>query len=105
MFVATERFSDEVKFDFYDANFNHLDLYQIHPMSGRTIPKPARFNEMKELAAILSKGIPHVRVDMYEADGRIYCGEMTFYHHAGFEPFHPSRWDAVLGGWIKLPTD
>lgn len=105
MFVATERFLDEVKFDFFDPEFNHLDLYQIHPMSGRTISKPAGFEEMKGLASLLSKGFPHVRVDMYEVDGRIYCGEITFYHHAGFEPFHPSQWDVIFGDWIKLPID
>ena len=105
MFVATERFSEEVKFDFFDPDFNHLDLYQIHPMSGRKIQKPTRFDEMKESAAVLSKGIPHVRVDMYEVGGRVYCGEMTFYHHAGFEPFHPQKWDAVFGAWLRLPID
>ncbi len=105
MFVATERFSDEVKFDFYDSSFNHLDICQIHPMSGRTIQKPAGFEDMKDIASRLSKGFPHIRVDMYEVEGRIYCGEITLYHHAGFEPFHPNRWDAVFGDWIDLPLD
>ena len=105
MLVATERFSDEVKVDFYDSDFNHLDLYQSHPMSGRTITKPARFDEMKAIASTLSHGIPHVRVDMYEEDGRIYCGEMTFYNSAGFESFHPENWDEVFGSWIKLPIE
>lgn len=103
MFVATERFSDEVKFDFFDSDFNHLDLYQLHPMSGKTIPKPKGFEEMKEIAASLSKGFPHIRIDLYETKGGIYFGEFTFFHHAGFEPFHPDRWDLIFGEWLTLP--
>lgn len=103
LFVATDRFSEEVKFDFFDADFNHLDLYQIHPMSGKAIPKPEGFEEMKTVAAKLSKGFPHVRVDLYNVNGKIYFGEITFYHHGGFAPFHPEKWDYEFGSWIKLP--
>jgi len=103
MFIATERFSEEVKFDFFDADFNHLDLYQIHPMSGHSISKPEGFDEMKQIAAKLSEGFPHVRVDLYNVNGRIYFGEITFYHHGGFAPFHPEQWDYTFGDWIKLP--
>ncbi len=103
LFIGTERFSKEVKFDFFDADFNHLDLYQIHPMSGKQIPKPDCFDEMKALAAKLSKGFPHVRVDLYNVNGRIYFGELTFFHHGGFAPFHPEKWDYEFGSWIHLP--
>lgn len=104
LFIATERSSDDVKFDFFDADFNHLDLYQIHPMSGKTIPKPDGFEEMKTIAANLSKGFPHVRIDLYNVKGKIYFGEITFYHHSGLVPFHPDKWDFVFGSWIKLPA-
>ena len=103
LFIGTERFSDEVKFDFFDADFNHLDLYQVHPMSGKQIPKPVCFDEMKEVASKLSKGFPHVRVDLYNVNGRVYFGEVTFFHHGGFAPFHPQKWDYEFGSWIHLP--
>lgn len=104
LFVATERQSGgEVKFDYYDADFNHLDLVQKHPMSGKTIEKPKMFEQMKELAAKLSKGLPEVRVDLYEVDGRIYFGEYTFFHHDAIVPFHPDKWDYVFGANIQLP--
>lgn len=104
LFIGSERFSKEVKFDFFDANFNHLDLYQVHPMSGRKIPKPENFEEMKALAAKLSNGFPHVRVDLYNVQGKIYFGEITFYHHGGFAPWHPEKWDYEFGSWIHLPS-
>jgi len=103
LFIATERQSGDVKFDYFDADFNHLDIVQHHPMSDRTIPKPDNFEEMKEIASKLSKGIPHVRVDLYDVNGKVYFGEMTFFHHGGMFPFHPSHWDKDFGDWIKLP--
>ena len=103
LFIATERGTGNVKFDFFDENFNHLDLVQIHPLSGLPIQKPKCFEKMKEVASQLSKGLPHVRIDLYEVNGKIYFGEYTFYHHGGVVPFHPERWDEIFGSWINLP--
>lgn len=104
LFIGTERGTGDVKFDFYDADFNHLDLVQTHLMSGKVLSKPENFEKMKELASRLSKGIPHVRVDLYNISGKIYFGELTFYHHGGFQPFHPESWDKMWGEWIELPA-
>lgn len=103
LFVGMERFSEEVKFNFFDPDFNHIDLYQIHPMSDKQIEKPKNFEEMKRIASKLSNGFSHVRVDLYNIDGKIYFGEITFYHHSGFAPFHPKVWDYKFGEWIHLP--
>ena len=103
LFVGTERQTGNVKFDYFDADFIHLDLIQQHPMSGKNLPKPLNFDVMKQLAGKLSKGIPQVRIDFYDVNGKIYFGEMTFYHHGGIVPFHPEKWDYTFGSWIKLP--
>lgn len=104
LFVGTERGTGDVKFDFYDADFNHLPFYQEHPMSGKIIKKPYSFNKMKGIAEKLSAGLPHVRIDLYEVDGKVYFGEYTFSHHAGMVPFHPEDWDYKFGSWLYLPT-
>ncbi len=57
---------------------------------------------MKKIAAKLSKRIPHVRVDLYNINGRIYFGELTFSHWSGMVPFVPEKWDYTFGGWIDL---
>ena len=104
LFIATERQSGgEVKFNYFDAAFNDLGIVQTHPMSDKKIEKPKMFEQMKELAAKLSKGLPEVRVDLYEVDGKIYFGEYTFFHHDGIVPFHPDKWDFVWGNDIVLP--
>lgn len=105
MFVAMDRQNpdEETKFDFYDADFRHLDLVNGHPNSRRPLPKPKSFDEMKSLAETLSKGIPHVRADFYEVDGRPYFGELTFSHWSGMVPFEPDEWDFTFGDWLRLP--
>ncbi len=105
LFIATERqkAGEEVKFDFYDINFKHLDFRQGHPNSSAEIKRPETFQKMRELAENLSKSIPQLRVDFYEVNGRAYFGELTFFHHAGLMPFDPEEWDYTFGSWIQLP--
>ncbi len=101
MFVATDRNID-VKFDFFDMDFNHLNIENIHPQSGKDIEKPRLFEEMKEIAAKLSKGIKHVRIDLYDLNGKIYFGEYTFFHGGGFVRMKPDEWETKLGDLINI---
>lgn len=107
LFIATDRgvIGDQPKFDFYDADFNHLPFKQGHPhQTKKEIKKPATFELMKELASKLSKGEPHERIDLYEINGKVYFGEITFFHFGGIEPFDPEEWDYKFGSWLKLPS-
>ena len=89
--------------DFFDMDFNHLPFTIDHDMAQTSPKKPVCFEEMKRLAAILSEGTPQLRVDFYEVDGKVYFGEMTFFHCSGFENFHPAEWDKTFGDWVTLP--
>lgn len=105
LFVATDRNSktEETKFDFFDLEWNHLPFTNGHPNSSETIPCPKNFDKMIEIARKLSQGIPQVRIDLYNCDGKIYFGEITFFHWSGMKPFKPREWDYKLGEMIKLP--
>lgn len=107
LFIAKDRDnpSEETKFDFYDMDFNHLPIKNGHPNADTAIDKPVGFEKMKELARVLSKGFPHVRVDFYDINGHIYFGELTFFHWSGFVKFEPQEWDFTFGSWIKLPEN
>ena len=61
-------------------------------------------DKMLDIARKLSAGIPHVRVDLYNCDGKIYFGEMTFFHFSGMVPFSPHSWDLRFGDMLKLPS-
>lgn len=106
LFIATDRGNEteDTKFDFYDSNFKHLPVLNGHPNAKRIIEKPRGFDEMKFLASKLSKGFPHLRVDFYDINGKIFFGELTFFHWSGMKPFEPEEWDYTFGRWIKLPN-
>ncbi len=104
LFIATDRGrkDTETKFDFFDENFNHLEFTNGHPNSDILPHKPKNFEKMKQLAAILSKGIPHARIDFYEVDEKVLFGEITFSHWSGMVPFEPDKWDYNFGEWINI---
>lgn len=105
LFIASERnvVGSETKFDFYDADFKRLPFTNGHPNAENVPPKPDCFDEMKYLAGKLSEKIPHLRVDFYQVDKKVYFGELTFSHWSGLVPFDPEEWDYTFGEWITLP--
>ena len=102
MFVATDRPAD-TRFDYFDINFNHLPFMQGFPNSSKEINKPKGWVTMIEIAKMLSANIPHVRIDLYDINGKIYFGEYTFFHNSGFVPFKPEEWDYKIGNLLELP--
>lgn len=103
MFIASGRSAGKVCFDFYDRDFACLDIEHGHPTTDGSPAQPQSWDEMIIIAEKLSARVPHVRVDLYEVNGRPYFGEMTFYHHGGYVPFKPNKWDKIFGNWITLP--
>lgn len=105
LFIATDRElgHNQVKFDYYDRDFNLLPMRQgAHPNSGIEQKKPENFSLMIKLAEELAKGFPAVRIDLYNLNGTIYFGEYTFYHHGGFVSFIPEKYDYEFGKLIDL---
>lgn len=104
MYISNDN-SENATTDFFDMEFNRLDMRMKDPNSNVIPPKPYLFNEMKAIAEKLSQGIPFVRVDLYVIGGSIYFGELTFFHNAGFCSIYPEHWEKTLGDWIKLPKE
>lgn len=103
--VASERFSGHrTYFDYFDMEGNHLPFTQGGMNNPVTPALPSTFEEMKQVAKKLSHGLPHVRIDLYSVDEKVYFGEFTFFDSSGFEKFTPREWDDVFGNWLKLPT-
>lgn len=100
--VHKGRFSTHTQ-DFYDLGWNKLNLYQgdIEP-SKELLPRPSFLDEMINLSEKLAAGIPHVRVDWYDYNGKLLFGEFTFYDSAGFDDFIPDEWNEIIGDWIDL---
>lgn len=107
LFVATERLNRnvEVKFDFFDLEFNHIPVINGHPNAVFPPTKPSCFDKMINLSKLISKDIPQVRCDFYEINGEVFFCELTFYHFAGLVPFNPSSYDEYFGSLIILPNN
>ncbi len=103
--VAYERQTGSAKFYFFDKDWN-LKRYNIRGKEAPadfTKPRPKNLDKMFELASKLSKGIPFVRVDLYNIDGKIYFGEMTFFPASGLDEKLLPETDDWFGSLIQLP--
>ena len=105
LFLASDRYTigEPLKFDWYDIDLNHLPFKSKgYPNANRQFPNFQEFEEMKEVAAKLSSGMPFVRVDLYLINHHIYFGEYTFFHDAGFVPLEPWEWELKMGDMIDI---
>lgn len=88
---------------FFDMNYRESPFGRTDYLLFKALPpKPAHFEQMKEIASVLSSGIPFVRVDLYEINQKVYFGELTFHPCSGFLPFKPKEWDKRLGELLTL---
>lgn len=85
--ICTGRLQGKVKYYFFDLDWNFLPLnYGDDQLPiNFTLPKPKHLDEMIRVAKTLSKNYKLLRVDLYEANDRVYFGEMTFYPDSGFD--------------------
>jgi len=87
----------------YDKDFNLLPVKVTREQyTKEPIPKPDNLQEMVEYAEILSKPFRHCRVDLYNMDGKIYFGEITFHHAGGCNNIEPEEWALKMGSWIPI---
>lgn len=92
--------------NYYDPNGKFVDMGEVICPGKREadIKIPENLEEMIKKAEILSQGIPFVRVDFYNCQGKIYFGEMTFFPASGMELLYPDDCDKNWGKLLELPT-
>lgn len=98
-----DRFTEHKK-NLYSLDWNLLPFefnYPRHPEC--FFPKPKGLSKMIEIASMLSKGFPFIRIDLYNINGRIYFGELTFFPAGGMGRFQPEEWDKRFGDMLTLP--
>lgn len=97
---------DEDKYiDYYDMEFNLLP-YSLkgHDHIPVSLEKPDTLIKMIQIAKDLCSEFPFVRVDLYDAKGKIYISEMTFIPTGGFMSIEPRCVLKEWGDWLRLPT-
>jgi hypothetical protein len=86
---------------FFDLNWNLLDLHYRTAAVRQHVAKPPNFDEMLQVASALSAEFDFTRVDLYNINGRICFGELTFTPVGGGLRLTPSAWDERLGQiWV-----
>lgn len=89
---------------FLDRDFNLLPVSRTDYQHIIEQPeKPKNYEKMVEIAEKLSSPFPHVRVDLYNIDGKIIFGELTFFTNGGVIPFDPDSFDYEIGKAFELP--
>ena len=96
-------------------NFYDLD-WQLQPFvwtewagdkpawpNGRAVARPAALPEMVRVAETLAADFPYARIDLFYCGGKVYFGEITFYHGGAFERFDPPEFDRFFGDKLALP--
>lgn len=71
--------------------------------NGRAVPRPEGLEEMTGVAETLAADFPYVRIDLFHCRGKVYFGEITFYHGGGLERFDPPEYDRTFGNLLALP--
>lgn len=103
--VCVERYSETgVKYHYFDREWNYLPYSNQKgiDLSDVNIERPELLPEMLRVAERLSKGIPALRVDLYETQGKVYFGEMTFFPGSGFDKTITTEADRIMGEKMLL---
>lgn len=100
-----DRFNGGPKFIYFDREWNIKKEFSKDGLKyGENInlSKPKNIDKMFECAEKLSQGIPFVRVDFYEANGKMYFGELTFYPSSGFDNDRTKECQDYLDNKLKI---
>ena len=105
MYVMCDRnLGNGVGVAIYNSEFVREDVQRVdeRPLE-RVIEKPLTFELMKEIASRLSDRFPEARIDLYENNGEVKFGEITFFDGSGYMTFNPDSFDTKFGEAFILP--
>lgn len=92
----------------FDTRWNKLNIIidADNAFNHKEIPDPPEnLEEMIKIANILSKDFIYVRVDLYEIDGDIYFGELTFTPANGYDEWEGNESQILVGDLLRLPYE
>lgn len=103
LYVVTGRGKD-IRYNNYYIDWTPFDGSQFNgwKKTDYELEKPKNFQEMVDLAEKLAKPFPFVRVDLYNINGKIYFGEMTFTPAKGTLILDDDNVDFEMGKWLKI---
>lgn len=103
LYVVTGRGKD-IRYTNYYADWTPFDGSQFNGWikSDTPLNKPKEFEKMIRIAEALAAPFPFVRVDLYDIDGKLYFGEMTFTPAKGTLTLDDDNCDFEMGEWLDI---
>lgn len=94
--VVTDRYTSHTGATF-DPEWNELPCLVGSVRTPYPIPRPRDLDRMLDYARRIGSGFCYVRVDLYEVEGKVKFGELTFYPGGGLDVFSPPEFDEIFG--------
>ncbi len=106
LYVVTGR-GKNIRYTNFYADWTRFDGSQFNGWKSSTEPieKPKQWDEMVQIAEKLASPFPFVRVDLYEIDGKVYIGEMTFTPAKGTLILDDDQADFEMGKWLEIKEE
>ncbi len=100
LWVDRDRYTNHHR-GFWDENLNFMpEVFSDHDTFQMPPTLPPNIQEMISIGEKLSEDFPYTRIDLYNVEGKVYFGEITFYPWSGYVRFHPDDFDFVLGRYF-----
>lgn len=104
--ACTNRGSGHADVASFDLDWNYHPEHSVFNSHYRKqnppISRPKNFEIMLDIAKKLSAGFPILRVDLYNVDGKIYFGELTFTSLGGTMNFYTPEYLLEMGQQADL---
>lgn len=104
--IADRKVGQKVGVGIFTSDFELLPYTRLDekPLE-RSLEKPANYEDLLACAEKLAAPFPHARIDLYDQDGKILFGEITFFDGSGYMKFGPDEFDFIMGKAFELPKE
>lgn len=100
---ASGKHAFDAKRNLYSCDFELLEAkLKRENFDPALVKKPENYEEMVRIAEDLSKPFKHVRVDLYNVNGKIIFGEMTFCNGGGMQRLTPDEFNLEIGKLMDI---
>lgn len=89
----------------YDTDWKAHPEYSVYTSDykqGKPTHRPKNLDYMLTIAEKLSAGFPELRVDLYNIDGKVYFGELTFTSQGGINSFYTQTFLDYAGSLFSV---
>lgn len=100
--MGDRELGQKVRVGLFDRSFNRIPVLRDGDEDIGRVSVPQNYSGLLKTAELLAAEFPHVRVDLYDVDGKIYFGELTFFNASGYMKYKPDDFDLIIGKKFKL---